>query len=103
MGLMDFLKPADINAGVEEFRATPGARLIDVRTAGEYAGGHIPGAVNVPLQQIGAIASEVPTKSTPLFVYCMSGRAASRRSAPSSRWATPTRATSAASAAGAET
>lgn len=34
MGLMDFLKPADINAGVEEFRATPGARLIDVRTAG---------------------------------------------------------------------
>ena len=49
MGLMDFLKPADINAGVEEFRATPGARLIDVRTAGEYAGGHIPGAVNVPL------------------------------------------------------
>ena len=38
MGLMDFLKPADINAGVEEFRATPGARLIDVRTAGEYAG-----------------------------------------------------------------
>ena len=70
---MDFLKPADINAGVEEFRATPGARLIDVRTAGEYAGGHIPGAVNVPLQQIGAIASEVPDKSTPLFVYCMSG------------------------------
>ena len=62
MGLMDFLKPADINAGVEEFRATPGARLIDVRTPGD-----------VPLQQIGAIASEVPDKSTPLFVYCMSG------------------------------
>ena len=73
MGLMDFLKPADINAGVEEFRATPGARLVDVRTPGEYAGGHIPGAVNVPLQQIGAIASEVPDKGTPLFVYCMSG------------------------------
>ena len=73
MGLMDFLKPADINAGVEEFRATPGARLVDVRTPGEYAGGHIPGAVNVPLLQIGAIASEVPDKSTPLSVYCMSG------------------------------
>ena len=29
--------------------------------------------MNVPLQQIGAIASEVPDKSTPLFVYCMSG------------------------------
>ena len=56
---MDFLKPADINAGVEEFRATPGARLVDVRTPGEYAGGHIPGAANVPLQQISAIASDL--------------------------------------------
>lgn len=73
MGLMDFLKPADINAGVEEFRATPGARLVDVRTPGEYAGGHIPGAVNVPLQQIGSIAAAVPEAATPLFVYCLSG------------------------------
>ena len=58
---------------MEEFRATPGARLIDVRTPGEYAGGHIPGAANVPLQQISAIVSEAPDKSTPLFVYCLSG------------------------------
>lgn len=73
MGLLDFLKPTNINTGVEEFRATPNARLIDVRTPGEYAGGHIPSAVNVPLQQISAITSKVPDKSTPLFVYCMSG------------------------------
>lgn len=73
MGLLDFLKPANINTGVEEFRATPGAQLIDVRTPGEYAGGHIPDAVNVPLQQISTIANKVPDKSTPLFVYCMSG------------------------------
>lgn len=26
MGLLDFLKPANINTGVEEFRATPGAQ-----------------------------------------------------------------------------
>ncbi len=73
MGFFDHLKPADINAGVEDFRATPGARLIDVRTSAEYAGGHIPGAANVPLQQIASIVSEVPDKATPLFVYCMSG------------------------------
>ena len=73
MGLLDFLKPANINTGVEKFHATPGAQLIDVRTPGEYAGGHIPDAVNVPLQQISTIASKVPDKSTPLFVYCMSG------------------------------
>lgn len=73
MGLLDFLKPANINTGVEEFHATPDAQLIDVRTPGEYADGHIPGAVNVPLQQISAIAKKVPNKTTPLFVYCLSG------------------------------
>ena len=73
MGFFDHLKPADINAGVEDFRATPGARLIDVRTSAEFAGGHISGATNVPLQQIASIVSEVPDKATPLFVYCMSG------------------------------
>ena len=76
MGLLDFLKPANINTGVEEFHATPGAQLIDVRTPAEYAGGHIPDAVNVPLQQISTIANKVPDKSTPLFVYCMSSQQA---------------------------
>ena len=73
MGLFDSLKPADINAGVQEFRETPGAKLIDVRTPAEFAGGHIPGAVNVPLQQLGQIASVAPDAATPLFTYCQSG------------------------------
>ena len=50
MGFFDFLHGADINEGVELFRSTPGALLLDVRTAQEYAGGHIPGSVNIPLQ-----------------------------------------------------
>ena len=44
MGFFDFLHGADINEGVELFRSTPGALLLDVRTAQEYAGGHIPGS-----------------------------------------------------------
>ena len=47
--------------------------VIDVRPAAMYEEGHIPGAVNVPLQQIGSIAAAVPEAATPLFVYCMSG------------------------------
>lgn len=73
MGLFDSFKPADINAGVQEFRETPGARLIDVRTPAEFAEGHIPGAANVPLQQLGSITAVAPEASTPLFVYCLSG------------------------------
>lgn len=31
MGLFDFFKTPDINAGLQRFRATPGALLVDVR------------------------------------------------------------------------
>ena len=79
--------------------STPGA-AVDVRTPGNTRRPH-PGAVNVPLQQIGAIASEVPDKARRVRVLHERGAQPGRRSAASSRWATPMRATSAASAAGA--
>ena len=40
MGLFDFLKGADIDQGAKDFRETPGAVLLDVRTAQEYQEGH---------------------------------------------------------------
>ena len=39
----------NINKGLEEYRATSGAILVDVREADEFRSGHIPSAVNVPL------------------------------------------------------
>ncbi len=42
----------NINKGMEEYRAAEGAILIDVREDVEFASGHIPGAVNVPLSII---------------------------------------------------
>ena len=60
----------DINAGVAACRNTPGAVLLDVREADEFAAGHIPGAVNLPLSRIGQARFD---KSTPLFVYCLRG------------------------------
>lgn len=51
------------------------AVLLDVRSAEEFASGHIDGAVLLPHDEIAArIASVVPVKSTPVFVYCRSGR-----------------------------
>ena len=47
--------------------------LVDVRPPEEYRDGHIPGSINVPLQQIEDIDLEVSDMSTPLFVYCRSG------------------------------
>ena len=53
MGFFDFLKGPDINQGVAEWNATPGAVLLDVRTPQEYREGHIPNSVNLPLQSLG--------------------------------------------------
>lgn len=47
-------------------------RLIDVREAHEFKAGHIPGAVNIPLSQIGGRLSEI-SKDGDVFVYCQSG------------------------------
>ena len=73
MGFFDFFKQPDINRGVKEYQATPGAVLLDVRTAEEYRGGHIPGSKNIPLQAIDKVASVAENKDTVLYVYCQSG------------------------------
>jgi NADPH-dependent 2,4-dienoyl-CoA reductase/sulfur reductase-like enzyme/rhodanese-related sulfurtransferase len=51
-----------------------GASLVDVRTAAEFAGGHIPGAVNVPLDELRDREPELP--AGPLLVYCAVGQRA---------------------------
>ena len=49
--------------------------ILDVRRPDEYAEGHIPGAINVPNEEIGtAEIAELPDKSQLLLVYCRSGR-----------------------------
>lgn len=48
--------------------------ILDVRTTGEYAGGHIPHAINVPNESITtAPPKELPNKDQMIFVYCRSG------------------------------
>lgn len=51
-----------------------GALIIDVRTPGEYAGGHLPNAILLPLDSIAAaLPRRVPDKSTVLLLHCQSG------------------------------
>ena len=49
-----------------------GAQLVDVRSMGEYAGGHVPGTLNMPLQEIDARARELDP-SRWVVVACASG------------------------------
>ena len=73
MGLLDLFRGPGLDRGVEEYRSTPGALLLDVRTLPEFREGHVPGALNLPLQELDRIGQMVPEKSTPLFLYCRSG------------------------------
>ena len=49
--------------------------VLDVRTPQEYADGHVPGAVNVPYDQLASRLAEVP-KDKDVVLYCKSGRRA---------------------------
>ena len=51
-----------------------GYLIVDVRTAKEYADGHIPNAINVPNESINTNPpKELPDKGQRIFVYCRSG------------------------------
>lgn len=78
MGLFSFLKVPDINKGLEKFRETENAVLLDVRTKEEYAERKIEGSINLPLDEIQRITDVVPDKSTPVFLHCRSGKRSGR-------------------------
>jgi phage shock protein E len=49
--------------------------VLDVRTPGEYAAGHLPGAVNIPHDQLAARLGELSgARERDIVVYCRTGR-----------------------------
>jgi rhodanese-related sulfurtransferase len=50
----------------------PGAFLLDVREYEEWDAGHVPGAVHIPLGELGARYTELD-RNRPLYVICRSG------------------------------
>jgi phage shock protein E len=88
MKLLILLIVAALLITVIRLRATPGlsaetareklqqgARLIDVRTAEEFATGRVPGAVNIPLDSVKTeVPRQIPDKGAVLLLHCRSGR-----------------------------
>ncbi|GAA5144380.1 rhodanese-like domain-containing protein [Pseudonocardia eucalypti] len=50
-----------------------GARPVDVREADEWAAGHAPDAVHLPMSELGNRLHELPEDQDPLYVICRSG------------------------------
>ena len=78
MGIWTLFNQPNINRGVEAFRQAPDALLIDVRSAEEYAGGHIPGSIHLPIQALRNAEDLLGDRERPLYVYCHSGARSSR-------------------------
>ncbi|MCS7000376.1 MAG: rhodanese-like domain-containing protein [Bacteroidota bacterium] len=58
-----------------------GAMLIDVRTPGEYAAGHVRGSRNIPLDQIERHIPELKKANKPVVLVCASGNRSGRATA----------------------
>ena len=50
-----------------------GAKIIDVRTKGEYEDEAYPGSINIPLNVLPAKLDELGPKDQPIVLYCASG------------------------------
>ncbi len=61
---------------VAELAARESTPLIDVREADEFAAGHVPGAVNIPLSQLDARLEELPGEA--FDVICQAGGRSAR-------------------------
>lgn len=60
---------AEVDAALRE-----NALVIDVRTAGEFASGHLPGVTNIPLDRIKKEIPELaPDRDKPILLHCLSG------------------------------
>jgi len=50
-----------------------GALIIDVRSKGEYAGGHVNGSLHIPLDQLMDNLKKLKSKDQPIITCCASG------------------------------
>lgn len=62
---------------LEQRLGEAGLVVLDVRTPEEFAAGHVPGAINVPYDQVEARLAELAVaKDQDVILYCRSGRRA---------------------------
>lgn len=68
-----FVRRGDLDGAAARKLVQDGALLVDVRTPGEFASGHITGATNIPVQEIERRIGELGPKGRPVVLYCRSG------------------------------
>lgn len=65
---------AGFNLATDLFQIRPDkVLLVDVRTPEEFQGGHVPGSVNISVDEIDRLEQAIPDKDAVILVYCRSG------------------------------
>lgn len=59
----------DVEKIIKEKQGT----IVDVRSRGEFSGGHVAGSINIPLQEITGRMDELKSLEQPLVLCCASG------------------------------
>ncbi len=67
-------KQIDISELRRLIEVEPNLQLVDVRSAGEFAAGHVPKALNIPLEELETRFQDL--SSGPVAILCQSGRRA---------------------------
>ncbi len=69
-----FAQVLDVESFSSKIAELPQALLLDVRTSGEFGGGHLPKATNIDFRSDG-FAKEIDKldKNKPVLIYCLSG------------------------------
>ncbi len=74
------MQPVEAAGLMQRIEAGDAPLIVDVRGAGEFAQGHVPGAINIPHGDMGVRAGEIEDllgdKERPVLLYCQSGRRA---------------------------
>jgi rhodanese-related sulfurtransferase len=78
VGYLLFMRAGDINGSDARRLVQSGARLVDVRTREEFAAGHLPGALNIPVQELDRRMGELERQGTAVVLYCRSGNRSGR-------------------------
>ena len=67
-------KSGEISTKDAQARLKDGALVIDVRSPGEFDSGHLPSAINIPLDEIeSALPRRIKDKNQVLLLHCQSG------------------------------
>ena len=58
---------------IKELIKNPSTIVVDVRSSWEYEMEHIPGAKNIPLEEVPNKVEEIKSFKSPVVLYCRSG------------------------------